>query len=72
MCPAPIASPKSPCSRGWGEDDIVVNLQGDEPLMPPELVQQVAVLLEQHPDAHVATLAVRIGGLDRLPRRRTA
>jgi 3-deoxy-manno-octulosonate cytidylyltransferase (CMP-KDO synthetase) len=49
---------------GWGEDDIVVNLQGDEPLMPPELLQQVAEALEQHPEAHVATLAVRIGGLD--------
>jgi 3-deoxy-manno-octulosonate cytidylyltransferase (CMP-KDO synthetase) len=49
---------------GWGEDDIVVNLQGDEPLMPPELLQQVTEALDQHPDAHVATLAVRIGGLD--------
>jgi 3-deoxy-manno-octulosonate cytidylyltransferase (CMP-KDO synthetase) len=49
---------------GWGEDDIVVNLQGDEPLMPPELLQQVAASLHENPDAAVATLAVRIGGLD--------
>lgn len=49
---------------GWAEDDIVVNLQGDEPLMPPELLQQVVASLEQHPEAAIATLAVRIGGLD--------
>ncbi|MFO1504688.1 MAG: 3-deoxy-manno-octulosonate cytidylyltransferase [Steroidobacteraceae bacterium] len=49
---------------GWDAQDIVVNLQGDEPLMPPELLQQVAAALDQHPDAAVATLAVRIGGLD--------
>jgi 3-deoxy-manno-octulosonate cytidylyltransferase (CMP-KDO synthetase) len=49
---------------GWAEDDIVVNLQGDEPLMPPELLQQVVAALEQHPGAAMATLAVRIGGLD--------
>lgn len=28
--------------RGWQPEDIVVNLQGDEPLVPPEVVQQVA------------------------------
>ncbi len=45
---------------GWGEDDIVVNLQGDEPLMPPELVRQAAELLQRHPSAAIATLATRI------------
>jgi 3-deoxy-manno-octulosonate cytidylyltransferase (CMP-KDO synthetase) len=49
---------------GWDENDIVVNLQGDEPLMVPELLQQVADSLDRNPEAHVATLAVRIGGLD--------
>jgi 3-deoxy-manno-octulosonate cytidylyltransferase (CMP-KDO synthetase) len=51
---------------GWGEDDIVVNLQGDEPLMPPELVGQVAGLLETHVDAAIATLASRIGSVQAL------
>jgi 3-deoxy-manno-octulosonate cytidylyltransferase (CMP-KDO synthetase) len=50
--------------RGWDEGDIVVNLQGDEPLMPPELIRQVAGLLEQHPQAAIATLAARFTGLD--------
>lgn len=51
---------------GWAEDDVVVNLQGDEPLMPPELVHQVAGLLEKHPDAAIATLATRIGSVQAL------
>jgi|SRR5690606_3609457 len=51
---------------GWAEDDVVVNLQGDEPMMPPELVRQVAGLLEQHHEAGIATLAVRISGVQGL------
>jgi 3-deoxy-manno-octulosonate cytidylyltransferase (CMP-KDO synthetase) len=46
--------------RGWGEDDIVVNLQGDEPCMPPLLVDQVAADLAAHPGAAVATLCAAI------------
>lgn len=29
---------------GWADDEIVVNLQGDEPLMPPAVIDQVAAL----------------------------
>ncbi|GAB6043836.1 3-deoxy-manno-octulosonate cytidylyltransferase [Endothiovibrio diazotrophicus] len=46
--------------RGWGEEEIVVNLQGDEPLMPPTLLRQAAAGLSDHPQAVVATLAARI------------
>ena len=35
---------------------IIVNLQGDEPLMPPALLAQAAADLEQHPDALMSTL----------------
>ena len=45
---------------GWGADEIVVNLQGDEPLMPPSLIRQVAEDLEAHAGADVATLATPI------------
>ncbi len=45
---------------GWGEDEIIVNLQGDEPGMPASLLRQVAGLLEQHPHADVSTLCTRI------------
>jgi len=41
---------------GWSDDRIVVNLQGDEPLMPPGLIRQCAKLLDD-PAADMATLA---------------
>ncbi len=50
--------------RGWDADDIIVNLQGDEPLMPVALLVQVASLLESHPAAGMATLCGPLAGLD--------
>ncbi len=41
---------------GWSDDAIVVNLQGDEPLMPPVVLRQVAEDLAAFPDAALATL----------------
>jgi 3-deoxy-manno-octulosonate cytidylyltransferase (CMP-KDO synthetase) len=38
-------------------DAIVVNVQGDEPLIEPALVQAVAELLQSHPDAAMSTAA---------------
>jgi 3-deoxy-manno-octulosonate cytidylyltransferase (CMP-KDO synthetase) len=43
--------------RGWGAAAIVVNVQGDEPLMPPALIAQATALLAEDADAHIATLA---------------
>ena len=40
----------------WSDDGIVVNLQGDEPAMPPALIDQCAGLLQQS-SADIATLA---------------
>jgi len=45
---------------GLDDDHIVVNLQGDEPLMPPALIQQVAENLNKFDKASIATLAERI------------
>jgi 3-deoxy-manno-octulosonate cytidylyltransferase (CMP-KDO synthetase) len=42
---------------GWDERQIVVNVQGDEPLLPPPLIRQAAALLERYPQADIATLA---------------
>ncbi|MBM5811589.1 MAG: 3-deoxy-manno-octulosonate cytidylyltransferase [Gammaproteobacteria bacterium] len=49
--------------RGWPEDAIVVNVQADEPLLPPALVAQVARLLEADPAAAMATLATPLRSL---------
>jgi 3-deoxy-manno-octulosonate cytidylyltransferase (CMP-KDO synthetase) len=40
---------------GLADDDIVVNVQGDEPLMDAELVDAVASLLVAHPHAAMGT-----------------
>ena len=41
----------------WGDDVLVVNLQGDEPLMPAGLIDQVAGDLAVHERAAITTLA---------------
>ena len=45
---------------GLGPDHRVVNVQGDEPLIPPELINQVADNLEFYPEVAIATLCERI------------
>ena len=45
------------------DDAIVVNVQGDEPLIPAELITQVAQTLAQHPSADIATAALAIEDL---------
>jgi 3-deoxy-manno-octulosonate cytidylyltransferase (CMP-KDO synthetase) len=52
--------------RGWNDDDIVVNVQGDEPLIPPVVIDQVAKLLAANARADIGTLAVKIDALAEL------
>lgn len=42
---------------GLTPEHIVVNVQGDEPLIPPAVIDQVAANLAAHPQAAMATLA---------------
>ena len=48
---------------GLHDDDIVVNVQGDEPLIDPRLVAAVANLLAKHPQAAMGTAAHAIGSV---------
>jgi len=41
--------------QGWTDDTIVVNVQGDEPLIPPALIRAVAQHLHDHPECAIAT-----------------
>ncbi|MEG2155488.1 MAG: 3-deoxy-manno-octulosonate cytidylyltransferase [Burkholderiaceae bacterium] len=42
---------------GLADEAIVVNVQGDEPLIPPAVVRDVAALLAARPDCGIATAA---------------
>ena len=42
---------------GFSDDDIIVNVQGDEPMVPPQLIDQVAALLDKQSDCVMSTAA---------------
>ena len=45
---------------GWAGNEIIVNLQGDEPLIPPATIREAAVALAGQQQAGIATLAAKI------------
>jgi 3-deoxy-manno-octulosonate cytidylyltransferase (CMP-KDO synthetase) len=53
-------------SRNWAGEEIVVNVQGDEPLIPAAAIVQVARLLAAHPAGDIATLATALESLEEL------
>ena len=52
--------------RRYGAQRVVVNVQGDEPLIPPALIRQVAENLAAHRDAAIATACHPIHGAKEL------
>jgi len=51
---------------GFDDSEVVVNVQGDEPLIPPRIINQVAKNLIEHSDAGIATLSESIHSVDSL------
>jgi 3-deoxy-manno-octulosonate cytidylyltransferase (CMP-KDO synthetase) len=50
-------------AKSWAADDSVVNLQGDEPMMPPAVIDEVAEALNARPHIDIATAAAPIQSL---------
>ena len=44
-------------AQGHPQPDIIINAQGDEPLLPPELITQAIAAFTTHPQADVVTFA---------------
>jgi len=53
-------------SENIPDEDIIVNVQGDEFAIPAAQIDQVASLLNAHPEKHMATLCEPITGLEEL------
>jgi 3-deoxy-manno-octulosonate cytidylyltransferase (CMP-KDO synthetase) len=52
--------------RHWSDETIIVNVQGDEPLIPPALIRAVAQHLHEHPECAIATACHAIHDADSL------
>jgi 3-deoxy-manno-octulosonate cytidylyltransferase (CMP-KDO synthetase) len=50
-------------AKSWTADDTVVNLQGDEPMMPSAVIDEVAEALNARPHIDIATAAAPIQSL---------
>jgi 3-deoxy-manno-octulosonate cytidylyltransferase (CMP-KDO synthetase) len=50
----------------FSDNDIVINLQGDEPLIPSTLIEPMATLLDENPSSGIATLCCRIGDAEQV------
>ncbi len=51
-------------AEAWPDDTVIVNLQGDEPLTPPAVINQVAHNLQDYQAAGIATLCSPIESSD--------
>lgn len=53
-------------AQGFADDEIIVNLQGDEPLMPPHLIRALAEDLTKFENTKMSTLCAPIKDIDEL------
>ena len=52
--------------RGWSDEDIVVNVQGDEPLMPVSVVSELTEAMLSDEQVRLATMCEPLADLDDL------
>ncbi len=52
--------------KGWSDDDIVINVQGDEPLVPMELLRAFSAFLRERETLSMATIAVPVESYEQL------
>jgi len=50
--------------NGWDADQLVINVQGDSPLISPQSINQVGEIFNWSPEIDIATLAVPIEDTD--------
>ena len=53
-------------TRGWSGDEIILNVQGDEPFIPPAVLDQLATVLAADTDAASATLCEPLSTFEEL------
>ena len=46
--------------------DLIINVQGDEPLIEPSLIDQLATQFEDDPDLQMATVATKMNSIDEM------
>lgn len=51
---------------GYEDDEIIINVQGDEPLIPPKPIHQLAINLAEHDNIRVATLCEPLTSVEEL------
>lgn len=50
--------------KGWCEDTIIVNVQGDEPMIPYRLIERIVSFTQLNPSYHITTAVVPLVSQD--------